>query len=210
MKETNNLPTQKVKLTLGQRIKKSIFVGTKEDVRDSFIDDILFPSIRDFFVDSLYNMVDVMVFGRDEHGYRGRARRRGSYDRPSSRNRTPTDYAREGQAARQNGRTKTSSRYIFEGVKLYDHTDEYGEFHRAADMADDIIDALHRLMARNTPHQVTVYEFYDECQQTGEWIDQEWGWKEKFGPADDIGIRLVGDHIELIMPEPEYLGPAIR
>lgn len=205
--KSRNPPTQREKLTIGQRIKKNIFVGTKEDVRDSFIDDILFPSIRDFFVDSLYNMVDVMVFGRDERGYRGRGRRRGGYDRPVSRgDRTPTDYAREGQAARQNGRTKTSSRYIFENITFYDYTDDKGVFHKAIEMAEDVREAMYRMMETNNPHQVSVYEFYDECGQSGEWIDQEWIWPERFGPNNDIGIRFVGDGVQLVLPEPVYKG----
>lgn len=202
----DNRGAQREKLTLGQRIKKSIFVGTKEDVKDSFIDDILFPSIRDFFVDSLYNMVDVLVFGRDERGYRGRGRRHGSWDKPSSRNRTPTDYAREGQAARQNGRSKTSSRYIFENVTFYDYTDDLGVFHKAIDTAESVREALYDIMEHSNPHRVSVYEFYDECGQTGEWIDQEWVWPEKFGPNNDIGIRFVGDGVQLVLPEPEYAG----
>ena len=37
----------KEKLGLFKRIRKSVFVGSREDIKESFLSDILFPSIRE-------------------------------------------------------------------------------------------------------------------------------------------------------------------
>lgn len=189
------------KLSFGKRIKKSLFTGSKEDIKNSFVEDILFPSIRDFIVDSIYNTVDTLIFGRDGgSGYRGRSRWRSS--KSASREGRyidgPTKYARESQNAREHGRSRTSSRYIFENVVFHD-TERMSAIEKADRVRDALLEELYKSGA------VTVYFFYDEAELTGEFTDQEWGWKD-FGPNNDIGFLPTSDGISLILPEPIYLG----
>lgn len=191
----------KEKLGLFKRIRKSVFVGSREDIKESFLSDILFPSIRDFIADTLYNTVDVVLYGRDERGYhyRGRRSRYGS-GRAATRfyDDSPTKYARDAKAAREVGRSRTTSRYIFENVVFHD-TDRMS----AIDKADEVRAALLEELYKSG--KVTVYDFYDEAELTGEFTDQEWGWKS-FGPHNDIGFLPTSDGVSLILPEPEYLG----
>lgn len=191
----------KEKVGLLKRIRKSIFVGNKGDLKESFINDILFPTIRDFIADALYNAVDVALFGRDSSGeYRYRGRRRYGSSRTASRfyDDSPTKYAKDAKAAREHGRSRSSSRYIFENVVFHD-TDRMS----AIDKADDVRAALLEELYKSG--KVTVYDFYDEAELTGEFTDQEWGWRS-FGPNNDIGFLPTADGVSLILPEPEYLG----
>ena len=159
----------KEKVGLLKRIRKSIFVGNKGDLKESFINDILFPTIRDFIADALYNAVDVALFGRDSSGeYRYRGRRR-------------------------YGSSRTASRFY----------DDSPDRMSAIDKADDVRAALLEELYKSG--KVTVYDFYDEAELTGEFTDQEWGWRS-FGPNNDIGFLPTADGVSLILPEPEYLG----
>lgn len=200
---TNDGSASKEKLTIGKRIRKSLFSGSKEDIKNSFVEDILFPSIRDFIVDSIYNTVDTLIFGRDGGGgYRGRARwRSGSRSATREGDRYidgPTKYARDSRSAREHGRSRTSSRYIFENVVFHD-TDRMSAIEKADRVRDALLEELYK------SGSVTVYYFYDEAELTGEFTDQEWGWKD-FGPNNDIGFLPTSDGISLILPEPVYLG----
>lgn len=193
----------KEKLSLGKRLRKSLFNGSKDDIRDSFTEDILFPSIRDFIVDSIYNTVDVLIFGRGEGGgYRGRGRYR-SYGRAATRESDryidgPTRYAKESRNAREHGRSRTSSRYVFENVIFHD-TDTMSAIEKADRVREALLQELYK------SGKVTVYDFYDEAELTGEFTDQEWGWTD-FGPGNDIGFLPTSDGISLVLPEPKYLG----
>ena len=204
-KDEHKVVATKEKLTFGQKLKHYIFVGSRQEIEDSFIEDILFPAIKDFVIDSFNNALGVALFGRDERSWRGGIHRRsGSRRRSREFDKTPREYAEEGRRVRETGRSRTAGRYIFENITFYDEYDKDGNKIRdAVDVAYDVRDALYSIMDRNDPHRVTVYEFYDECELTGDWTDQEWGWRS-FGK--EIEIRFVRDGVQLVLDEPEYLG----
>ena len=204
-KNDKQITAVKEKLSFSKKLKRYLFVGTRQDIEDSFVEDILFPAIKDFVIDAFSNAVGVAMFGRDERGWRrGIHRRSGSSRRSREFDRSPTEYATENKRARETGRTRTAGRYIFENITFYDEFDKDGHKIRdAIDVAYDVRDALYSIMDKNEPHRVTVYEFYDECELTGDWADQEWGWRS-FGK--EIEIRFVRDGVQLVLDEPEYLG----
>lgn len=180
--------TKKKKKSYGQRFKDLIFVAGPEEVKESLIEDVIKPSIRDFIADMLYTAVDVAVYGRSGGG---RKRRKGG--RVTVRNdRELTDY--NGVFGNRKKPKKTNG---------YDFRDVMFDDRRDADLAfDDLYDML---CEKNV---VDVATYYDIAREHNgrvlveeDHTDRDWGWRS----LDGTGYHHDADGYALILPKPEWL-----
>lgn len=159
-----------------RRFRDSIFVAGPAEIKDSLIEDVIKPSIRDFIADGLYTIVDVAVYGRSSNRKRrgGRVVTRGDV-------RSPIDFT---QPSRDRSRRRSSG-YDFNNLYFEDRFE-----------ADEVFDAL--VEELQDKGEVSVYYFYELAGVTAEYTDQSWGWTSLEGTGYNRGPQGVA----LALPKP--------
>ena len=171
------------KRTMWSRIKGAIFVAGAREIKESLIEDVVKPTIKDFLADVLYATVDVALYGRSAK----RGRKGGRV--VTSNGRSVVDYSAESTRNRNRREARrTSSGYDFRNIYFEDRYE-----------ADEVFDAL--VEEIQDKGEASVYYFYELCGVTAEYTDQQWGWKDLSGTGYDRGP----EGIALLLPKPVYL-----
>jgi hypothetical protein len=163
------------KKSLWQRLRGSIFVAGPKEVKESLIEDVIKPSIRDFIADGLYTIVDVAVYGKSSN------RRRCGGRVVSRDSKSPIDFT---QPSREKQRRRSSG-YDFNNLYFADRYE-----------ADEVFDAL--VEELQDKGEVSVYYFYELAGVTAEYTDQSWGWTSLEG----TGYNRGPDGVALALPKP--------
>lgn len=191
--EVNESPPDKVKAVANgvrekkgplKRLKESIFAAGPKEVKESIIKDVVLPSLKDFFADTLYTIVDVAIYGRGggrvTRGRKGRGRSSGGvidYNKESTRKR---------DRDRDSGRRSTG--YSLDNI-----------FFPTREEADQVFDAL--VEELDDKGEVSVYYFYELAGITAAYTDQAWGWTSLEG----TGYVRNEDGYALALPKPKLL-----
>ena len=168
---------------LFKRLKESIFAAGPKEVKESIVKDVIVPSLKDFFADTLYTVVDVALYGRGGgRSSRGRKGRKSSggvidYNKESTRR-----HDRE----RDSGRRSTG--YSLDNI-----------FFPTREEADAVFDAL--VEELDDKGEVSVYYFYELAGITAAYTDQAWGWTSLEG----TGYIRNEDGYALALPKPKLL-----
>ena len=167
-----------------RKLKESIFAAGPKEVKESIIKDVALPSLRDFFADVLYTVVDVAIYGRG--GGRTTRGRRGRVSKGSG----VIDYNKEStrRADRDRDSGRRSSGYSFENL-----------FFPSREEADAVFDALAEEL--EDKGEVSVYYFYELAGVTAVYTDQAWGWTSLEG----TGYIRNEDGYALALPRPKLL-----
>lgn len=169
-----------VKKPLATRIKESLFVTSREELKRFVIGEVILPGIRDLFHDIFQRGTEMLFYG-DSSGRRRRSR--GGYGYRGDR----TDYNSiyDGDKKRK---TKSASGYLLDDM-IFDSKFD----------ADEVFEGLcERLEAYDV---VTVYDFYDLSGETADQTDYNWGWNSLEGTQ----IKRVPDGWCIRMPRPVHL-----
>lgn len=179
----------KKKRSFGSRFKDLIFVAGPEEVKESLIEDVIKPSIRDFIADMLYTAVDVAVYGRSGTG---RKHRKGGRVTVGN-DKELTDY--NGIFSRGRKKPKKTNGYDFKDVRFDDRHD-----------ADNAFEELYDMLCEKNVVDVATY--YDIARENGGHVlveedhtDRDWGWRSLEG----TGYHRDGDGYALLLPKPEWL-----
>ena len=182
---------------LFRRFKEAMFSASPEEILDSIIDNVLFPTIQDFMADTLYTIVDVAIYHRSG-GRRGSGRR--GYRRGSDRgifdySAASTDFTR-GRDRRERTSYKNSSRYKFEEI-IFDTMMD------ANDCYADIVEYLEEYPDITVYHFLEIASDYVSDEIRGEIKpdsqDQEYGWTK----LDNVPISHEGGFYYLELPAPK-------
>ena len=166
-----------------KKLKESIFAAGPKEVKESIVHDVIFPSLRDFFADTLYTIVDVAIYGRGG-GRVGRGRRR----KGSSSNGV-IDYSTESTRKRERRETgRSSAGYSLDKI-FFDTREE----------ADQVFDAL--VEELEDKGEVSVYYFYELAGRSALYTDHAYGWTSLEG----TGYVRGEDGYALALPQPKQL-----
>lgn len=171
------------KRSLGKRFGDTFLSEDRGDVGEYLIFDVLIPAAKDTLTDLVGRGLEMLLYGEA----------RGSYKRSSGGRRTGhTDYSKYSQTERKRPQTTSRAR------KTLDFDDIV--FDSRAD-AERVLDYL---LGRLEDYEVvTVADFYDAAEITGDYTDNKWGWYD----LSDAYVRRVrsGGGFIILLPRPEQL-----
>lgn len=175
------------KQPLARRFMKVFFGGDARGALGFVVQDVLLPAAKDAVADALREGVERVLFGEE------RARNR----RPSSRthgNRGPAKYVSYNQYAPAPTRGRDEPRrHVRGGHKL----DEI-LFAKKVE-AETVLRRMYDLL--ESYDQVTVADFYELVNLSGDFTDNRYGWTELFGSR----VMHVHDGFVINLPAPEPL-----
>lgn len=163
---------QRAKASRWTRFKDAFIATSPKDVKKFVIKEVVIPGIIDIISDTLHRGVDMFLYGESRSSSR---RGRGIYSsRPS--------YEEYYSKKNGNGRitTKSATGYHLDDM-IFDSRND----------ADDKFEQLAELLAEN--EVVSVYEYYDICEQSADQTDWNYGWTSLEGSSilrDRNGWRL--------------------
>jgi len=171
------------KRSLGKRFGDTFLSEDRGDVGEYLIFDVLIPAAKDTLTDLVGRGLEMLLYGEA----------RGSYKRSSGGRRIGhTDYSKYSQTERKRPQTTSRAR------KTLDFDDIV--FDSRAD-AERVLDYL---LGRLEDYEVvTVADFYDAAEITGDYTDNKWGWYD----LSDAYVRRVrsGGGFIILLPRPEQL-----
>lgn len=181
---------KKSKKSLGTKFAEAFAPDDVVDVKGYLISDVLIPSIKDLFFDTVVGGLEMFMWG----GYSGRGRRRSTLSSGSSVIR----YDRAGDRRRSD--TRPSTRV---GSRRSDYMDEYPIFDSRAD-AEETITLMCEVIERYG--QVTVAELNERTGTTGQFTDNYWGWDDLEQFTSQVSVKRSRDGgYMLILPQPVNL-----
>lgn len=169
------------KRSLGKRFGDTFLSEDRGDVGEYLIFDVLIPAAKDTLTDLVGRGLEMLLYGEA----------RGSYKRSSGGRRTGhTDYSKYSQTERRRPQTTSRAR------KTMDFDDIV--FDSRAD-AEKVLDYI---IGRLEDYEVvTVADFYDAAEITGDYTDNKWGWYD----LSDAYVKRGRDGFIIILPRPEQL-----
>jgi hypothetical protein len=169
------------KRSLGKRFGDTFLSEDRGDVGEYLIFDVLIPAAKDTLTDLVGRGLEMLLYGEA----------RGSYKRSSGGRRTGhTDYSK--YSRNESRRPQTTSR----ARKTLDFDDIV--FDSRAD-AEKVLDYI---IGRLEDYEVvTVADFYDAAEITGDYTDNKWGWYD----LSDAYVKRGRDGFVIILPRPEQL-----
>jgi hypothetical protein len=173
------------KTPLGKRFMQT-FVGGDDAqtvVQYVFL-EVIAPTIKDLVVDAITQSVERAMFG--ENARNGSARRTRSY----------VNYGRYSSPTPRDG-ARPDPREVSKKVRTQDFEEVIVETRHEA---QDVIDALFELTSKY--NQATVADLYDLVGTTGDFTDQNWGWRDLRGSS---AVRMRDGRYLLDLPRPEAL-----
>lgn len=157
-------------------------------VKESLVQELIVPTIRNFIVDILVGGVEKLFLG--EGRSRGYSER--TFTNSLVRSITTTPYNDYSAKSRQPAQSERVLRFSFRDVVMRD---------RAS--AQDLLDTLRHAIA--TYGNVSVAELYDALDCTEEagadYMDNKWGWTN----LDNVPIKRVASGYWLDLPKPVSL-----
>lgn len=179
------------KKPLGRRFVETFFGGDAHGVGAYLLMDVLIPAVKDLVVDIVTTGAERAIFGDN------RAPSRRSGYRPFGAQQSYTQYNRYATASpsqREDRRVQPESRR----ARNAPNHEEIIFATRAE--AQEVLDRLFDLISQY--EQATLSELKELVGLTGEWTDENWGWRDIRG----TGIVLTRSGYLLDLPRPEYLG----
>lgn len=169
------------KRSLGKRFGDTFLSEDRGDVGEYLIFDVLIPAAKDTLTDLVGRGLEMLLYGEA----------RGSYKRSSGGRRTGhTDYSKYSQTERRRPQTTSRAR------KTMDFDDIV--FDSRAD-AEKVLDYI---IGRLEDYEVvTVADFYDAAEITGDYTDNKWGWYD----LSEAYVKRGRDGFIIILPRPEQL-----
>ena len=171
------------KKPLGKRFSETFVTGDAESVFAYVLNDVMIPAAKDMVADAFTQGVERMLFGDS------RGRSRVSTSKPTGSG--YTSYNRMSPAAkrpdpRQDISRRARATHNFDEIIL----DTRHE-------AQEVIDQLFSLVSEYDV--ATVADLYEMVGQTGDFIDEKWGWVDMRG----AGVTRVKGGYLLDLPRPE-------
>ncbi len=181
------------KKPLSRRFVETFFGGDAHGVGAYLMMDVLIPAVKDLIVDIVTTGAERAIFGEN----RAPSRRAG-YRPFGGPQQTYTSYNRYAPAnsARRDGPPR-EDRASRRGASSPGHEEII--FATRAE-AQEVLDRLFDLISQY--EQATLSELKELVGLTGEWTDENWGWRDIRG----TGIVLTRSGYLLDLPRPEFLG----
>lgn len=169
------------KRSLGKRFGDTFLSEDRGDVGGYLIFDVLIPAAKDTLTDLVSRGLEMLLYGEA----------RGSYKRSSGGRRTGhTDYSKYSRNEARRPQTTSRAR------KTLDFDDIVFDSRADAEKVLDYI--IGRLEDYGV---VTVADFYDAAEITGDYTDNKWGWFD----LSDAYVKRGRDGFVIILPRPEQL-----
>lgn len=186
-------PSEVIPVVTGKVIRKETskarkawirFVGEDlPDVKDHFLDDVLFPALRNMIFDGFTDGLSMLLF--HEVGRATRGKKKGRYD----------DYTSYSYSGRNRGKRRDEDYYDEEDRKKPSIDDVILESRGDAEnVLEDLRDYIEDY------DQVSVAYYYGLCGVTPDYTDESWGWDSL--RTASISHARGGFRINLPRPKP--------
>lgn len=168
-----------------RRIAHAMLEDNLENAKERAVNDIIIPGFKALIFDGITDLLDAMLYGNDDRGYRGSSQRRSNGSRRKEQV-SYNGYYEKGGRRPQN----RSGNYSMEPDEVILDTRN-----DARNVLNEINDAIRKY------GQASIADFYDACKVTSDWTDNRYGWYDIRGAS----IKPVRDGYIIIMPPTEEL-----
>lgn len=176
-KPVTSAETRDRKRGLGRQFRETFFAGSSREAFGYMAEEVVVPSLRDMFAESMHSLVDRVIYGPGSGG--GRRRSAASSPNTATGHVNYGGYSQPSQPAQQQRTITRRSRAVhdFQDLVIPNRAD-------AAEVLDNMYEWLERF------GRVSVADLYSLVGVRPEHTDEKWGWTSLRGAR---AVRLPRD-----------------